>query len=163
MRTLRQLLSTEGASNRSLSVISRLARQRVMRHCLLYLLMNSLMLGLLALSYLCYQLLATPTPLLPWLPWSLGSVAHFTAALTAGRPALGFVGWALINAQSLFAEGGSRLLPNMAAHALGGVSSLTGSTTNMASLQKPLLGAAHEEEPAGFKEELRYDGKTVRR
>ena len=43
--------------------------------------------ALLAAAYACYQLQNMP----------MGAFAHFAAALTAGRPVFGCVGWLLIN------------------------------------------------------------------
>ena len=79
------------SQDRSNNPIARLARQRVMLHCLLYLLMYGLLLGLLAAGYANYQLVRRTG--------AAGErfFAHVTAALTVGRPVFGFLGWSLIN------------------------------------------------------------------
>jgi hypothetical protein len=80
------LLSRDQSHNSS---ISQLARQRVMQHCLMYLLLYGVLLGLLAASYANYQLFEEVP---------MHSVfLHVTAALTAGRPVFGFLGWLVIN------------------------------------------------------------------
>jgi hypothetical protein len=68
--------------------ISLLARQRVMKHCLLYLLLYGLLFGALAAAYANFRLFE-----------QIGQrfFVHAVAALTAGRPAFAFVGWLLIN------------------------------------------------------------------
>lgn len=63
---------------------------QVMRHCLFYLVLYGVMLGLLSAGYANYQYLSTPFA-------ERKVIAHFTAALTSGRPVFGFLGWALIN------------------------------------------------------------------
>jgi len=80
------LLARDQSHNSS---ISQLARQRVMRHCLMYLLLYGLLLGLLAASYANYQLFEEVPMHAVFL--------HATAALTAGRPVFGFLGWLVIN------------------------------------------------------------------
>ena len=60
---------------------------QVMQHCLQYLLLYGALLGLLAAAYACYQLQDLP----------IGTFAHSAAALTAGRPVFGCIGWLLIN------------------------------------------------------------------
>ena len=77
--------------DRSNNPIARLARQRVMLHCLLYLLMYGLLLGLLAAGYANYALVRRTGE------EGEAFFAHVTAALTVGRPVFGFVGWSLIN------------------------------------------------------------------
>ena len=77
--------------DRSNNPIARLARQRVMLHCLLYLLMYGLLLGLLAAGYANYALVRRTGA------EGEAFFAHVTAALTVGRPVFGFVGWSLIN------------------------------------------------------------------
>jgi hypothetical protein len=58
-----------------------------MQHCLQYLLLYGILLGSLAAGYANYQLLYI----------SNETFAHLAAALTAGRPVFGFVGWLLVN------------------------------------------------------------------
>ena len=58
-----------------------------MQHCLHYLLLYGFLLGLLAAGYANYQMLYM----------SMECFAHFAAALTAGRPVFGFIGWLLVN------------------------------------------------------------------
>lgn len=79
------LLSRDKESN----AISQLIRQRVMRHCLLYLLLYTCLLGLLAASYANLQF--------EWWSSKHFLFVHVAAGLTAGRPVFGFIGWLLIN------------------------------------------------------------------
>ena len=43
--------------------IAQLAQQRVMKHCLFYLVMYAVLLGLLSLGYACYLYVSMPSPL----------------------------------------------------------------------------------------------------
>ena len=70
--------------------LARLTRQRVMRHCLFYLLLYGVLLGVLSAGYANYQYFSTPLA-------TRQTLAYITAALTSGRPVFGFVGWVLIN------------------------------------------------------------------
>ena len=58
-----------------------------MLHCRQYLLLYGALLGLLAAGYANYQMLHM----------SVDFFSHFAAALTAGRPVFGFIGWLLVN------------------------------------------------------------------
>ena len=60
-----------------------------MRHCLFYLLLYGVLLGLLAAGY-ASQFVSTSFT-------NRKVIAHFTAALTSGRPVFGFLGWSLVN------------------------------------------------------------------
>lgn len=68
--------------------ISLLARQRVMQHCLLYLLLYGSLLALLAISYANFEL---------FVDVGHSPFVHIVVALTAGRPLFGVAGWFLIN------------------------------------------------------------------
>ena len=148
----------------------RARRSQVMQHCLLYLLMYGLLLGLLAAGYASMMVLDESSR-------TRSTFAHLTAALTAGRPVFGFLGWTLINGV------GERWLRTRRDGALG-----SGSFASAFSpvLQQPLINAAaavggatdpgpvpspagrrssgrdsgrYEDaaREAGFKEELRYE------
>jgi len=130
--------------------ISLLARQRVMEHCLLYLLLYGALLGALTASYANFRLFTEV---------GRGVFIRLVAALTAGRPVFAFLGWLLINRvpQRCGAKGRSRAPSSRAMARL--------------SLAEPLVAGggeggkeaagwgaakAHVAE-AGFKEELRYE------
>lgn len=70
--------------------LARLTRQRVMRHCLFYLVLYGVMLGVLSAGYANYQYFTIPLA-------TRTTFADLTAALTSGRPVFGFLGWLLIN------------------------------------------------------------------
>ena len=126
---VKALLSRDKSSNR----ISRLARQRVMQHCLFYLLLYGMLLGMLAAAYTAYQMLSAPL-----LPWRI--FAHCTAALTSGRPCFGFLGWALINGVG----GGSGNFLSWCSGGGSGGRDSTGASTiaTPKGLRQPLLGDA---------------------
>lgn len=63
---------------------------QVMQHLFFYLLMYGLLFGLLSVAYANFQYMSAP-------PAARNVFAHLTAALTAGRPVFGFLGWMLVN------------------------------------------------------------------
>ena len=70
-----------------------------MQHCLSYLLLYGTLLGLLAACYANYQMFEEHSTLM-----------HVTAALTAGRPVFGFLGW-LVRSRLPYEEGAGSHLP----------------------------------------------------